>query len=218
MSRPKLSDGEFTLLVKGFQRDAKLVDDGLIGPKTLTALGRLDETCAQIRRALANSCVLDTRSGPWEVKITSGYKTRNPDRPTHDGCDFFFRYHPDMGPAKIKDGEAAGSNNKLKWFIPRGTKALCLADGVVQSVRLLKTGLCIYVRHAFEGGVWWTSYMHLISALVKAGDTIHQNDALGEVGDNPIDNDARHLHAQLSIGTIDNTVDPQLYLPSRFSL
>ena len=209
-------------LVKYFQRQNDLAQDGIVGPITLANLDRvMPDTNAftwELKRRLVNSVFL-SNPNKWGLPlVTSGFKTRNPSRPNHEGCDFFFRYHPNMGPAVVKDGEAAGANGKPKWFIPKGTKACAATIGRVQSVTLLKTGIAIWVEHNVEDRKVFTGYFHLTSADVRPGQMVEENQLLGDVGDNPVDNDARHLHFQLSFDRPGNNVDPQLYIDKDHSV
>lgn len=209
-------------LVTYFQRENGLTQDGIVGPMTLAALDRVmpdtDPFIAELKRQLRLATFLSgTDKWGWPM-VTSGFKTRNPSRPNHEGCDFFFRYKPEMGPAVVKDGEAAGSNGKPKWFIPKGTKALSAMHGTVKSVTLLKTGIAIWVEHLISDRQVFTGYFHLTSADVRPGQKVGGNQTLGDVGDNPVDNDARHLHFQLSFDRPGNNVDPELYIHKDHSL
>lgn len=216
----KPTDNEIERLVRYFQRNRELRMDGIFGPKTREELDEVmpDDFTSELRLQLILAEFL-SRGGVWGyAKVTSGFKTRNPSRPNHEGCDFFFKYSTGMGPAVVKDGEAAGSNGKPKWYIPKGTKALSALAGVVKSVTLLKTGICIWVEHRVKGRLVYTGYMHLTSADVSPGQAVKQNQPLGDVGDNPVDNDARHLHFQLSFDKPGNNVDPELYIDEDHSL
>jgi murein DD-endopeptidase MepM/ murein hydrolase activator NlpD len=209
-------------LVKYFQRDNDLAQDGIVGPITRAALDRVmpdtDAFTEELKNRLFVAIFLSGTSKWGLPLVTSGFKTRNPSRPNHEGCDFFFRYNANMGPAVVKDGEAAGSTGKPKWFIPKGTKALCAMSGIVKSVTLLKTGIAIWVEHVVADRKVFTGYFHLTSAEVRPGQAIDQNYFLGDVGDNPVDNDARHLHFQLSFDRPGNNVDPQLYIDKDHSV
>lgn len=212
---------EIERLVKYFQRNRELRVDGIFGPATRRELDEVmpakDTFTETLKECLVSAQFLS--GGAWGyARVTSGFKTRNPSRPTHEGCDFFFKYDKAMGPAVVKDGEAAGSKGVPKWFIPRGTKALCAMQGMVHSVTLLKTGIAIWVEHIVGGRTVYTGYFHLTSADVRPNQLVNKNQFLGDVGDNPVDNDARHLHFQLSFDRPGNNVDPELYIDKGHSL
>lgn len=213
---------EIERLVKYFQRDRELMVDGIFGPATRRELDAVmpakDLFTEALKECLAPAEFLSGMEQWGYARVTSGFKTRNPSRPTHEGCDFFFKYDKAMGPAVVKDGEAAGSKGVPKWFIPKGIKALCAMVGCVHSVTLLKTGIAIWVEHVVEGRAVYTGYFHLTSADVCQGQLVHKNQFLGDVGDNPVDNDARHLHFQLSFDRPGNNVDPELYIDPDHSL
>ncbi len=213
MSRP--TDDEVEVLVKEFQFSRKLKIDGILGPITRKQLTQSLFAPDDKKDIFRHAKLLSGTFTYGHPKITSGYKTVNPDRPNHEGVDIFFRYVPGMGGAVVKDGEAAGSKGVPKWFIPKGTKALAAASGKVHSVKLLKTGMCIWLDH---GGDIFSGYMHLTSADVHTGQQVLVGADLGDVGDNPVDNDARHLHFQISVGAPGKNVDPAPLLPKEFSL
>lgn len=213
---------EIERLVKYFQRDRELLVDGIFGPATRRELDAVmpakDLFTGTLKEYLVSAEFLSGMEQWGYARVTSGFKTRNPSRPTHEGCDFFFKYDDDMGPAVVKDGEAAGSKGVPKWFIPKGTRVLCAMAGCVHSVTLLKTGIAIWVEHVVGGRAVYTGYFHLTSADVRPGQVVNINQFLGDVGDNPVDNDARHLHFQLSFDRPGNNVDPELYIDPAHSL
>jgi murein DD-endopeptidase MepM/ murein hydrolase activator NlpD len=59
----------------------------------------------------------------------------------------------------------------------------------------------------------YVGYFHLSDCKVTAGDLVFAGDALGTVHDNPVDNDAEHLHFEEYLGDLAKyprgTVDPQ---------
>ncbi len=144
-------------------------------------------------------------------EVTSSFKTKNPSRPKHDGADFFYRYDPKRDPpVKMGDGAATrGPDGKPKWFIPFGTQAIAAADGVVQIAGITPTGYRVWIRHA-DG--MRTGYFHLRGLHVKVGAVVSMGYPLGEVGDNPRDVDAQHLHFEVSPAGIYIPSDPEAWL------
>lgn len=140
--------------------------------------------------------------------VTSKHFTRNPERKNHFGCDLFYRYDPKTDPPmKLGDG-----GRTQKWWIPNDTVVVAQAEGEVVIAGNSATGYRAWVRH--EGGLA-TGGFHLTQLFVKIGDSVAPGDPLGIVGDNPRDNDARHLHTELYKGPIikypAGTLDPELF-------
>ncbi len=130
--------------------------------------------------------------------ITSGHKSRNPSRPNHDGCDLFYRWFPTDGSVKLGDGGATRDPKRPgdpKWFIPAGLCAIAAAAGVVTIAGPSRTGCRVWIAHA-DG--YRTGYFHLRDARVTVGQFVMAGTPLGEVGDNPADRDAEHLHFERS--------------------
>jgi murein DD-endopeptidase MepM/ murein hydrolase activator NlpD len=207
LERGTLTPRDISFLVAYFQEDhAQLVEDGKPGPRTIEAL----RSYYVIPKIYPLSVLPDGRL----PTVTSGFKTKNPSRPNHDGCDFFYRYDPTIDPpVKQGDGGATtGADGKPKWFIPSGiigSTALAAADGVVSEAGNSKTGWRCWVDH---GDGMRTGYFHLRELSVQKGDHVRLGDALGRVGDNPADIDAQHLHFEVSpIGTYQPT-DPEVWL------
>jgi murein DD-endopeptidase MepM/ murein hydrolase activator NlpD len=71
----------------------------------------------------------------------------------------------------------------------------------------------VWIAHA--GGLRSGGF-HLRELAVKAGDAVRLGDAIGTVGDNPVDNDAAHLHWEVYQGPVTGyprgTVDPERWL------
>ena len=146
--------------------------------------------------------------------ITSGFHTRNPSRPTHQGVDLFYRWKPSDGPVRVGDGGAARDRRTgaPKWFIPAGTMAVASAAGRVVRASSSPTGHIVWIDHRCG---WFTGYMHLRRVVVRAGVAVELGQELGEVGDNPRAIDASHLHFETA--TILNRHprgcrDPELWL------
>lgn len=138
-------------------------------------------------------------------QITSGHFKRNPDRKNHNGCDLFYVWRAGDAAMRIGDG-----GRTAKWFIPDNTWAIAPADGIVQIAGNSKTGHRVWVQHA--GGLL-TGGFHMTKIIVEPGEAVRMGDDLGIVGDNPIDNDARHLHWECYVGELvkypRGTIDPQ---------
>lgn len=143
--------------------------------------------------------------------ITSQFRTRNPSRPTHNGCDLFYRWRSTDGPVRIGDGGATRDpkTGDPRWWIPDGTCAIAAADGVVQLVGDSPTGWRVWLAHA-DGTR--TGYFHLRYALVIRGQEVSIGRALGEVGDNPRAHDAEHLHFEVSPHGRYAPMDPEEWL------
>ena len=140
--------------------------------------------------------------------ITSQHSSRNPERPTHHGVDLFYRWNAGDAAMRIGDG-----GRTARWFIPNNTWAVAPADGMIEIAGNSKTGNRVWVRHA--GGLL-TGGFHMSMIVVKAGEAVKMGDPIGIVGDNPIDNDARHLHWECYSGPIGKyprgTIDPERFL------
>lgn len=131
--------------------------------------------------------------------ITSSGHWRNPTRPTHNGCDLFYRWMATLDPpVKLGDGGATRDPKKPgdpKWFIPDGVCAIAAAPGVVQLAGDSPTGHRVWIQHA-DG--WRTGYFHLRDLRVVEGQVVTTGTPLGLPGDNPLDRDAKHLHFEVS--------------------
>lgn len=140
--------------------------------------------------------------------ITSRHFLRNPERKNHNGVDFFYAWKAGDAAMRIGDG-----GRTARWFIPDRTWCVAPADGLVTLAGPSRTGHRVWIQHA--GGLY-TGYFHLTEIAVKAGDAVKMGDAIGVVGDNPIDHDARHLHWELYAGDLAKyprgTLDPERFL------
>lgn len=137
--------------------------------------------------------------------VTSGHFLRNPERKNHFGCDFFYAWKAGDAAMRIGDG-----GRTAKWFIPDRTWAIAPADGLITIAGNSRTGHRVWIQHA--GGLL-TGGFHMTEIAVRAGDAVKMGDDIGIVGDNPIDNDARHLHWECYLGDIGKypkgTLDPE---------
>lgn len=142
--------------------------------------------------------------------ITSRHFLNNKERKNHNGVDFFYRWK--AGDAAMKIGDGGRTKN---WVNPIGTLAVAAADGIVTLAGPSATGHRVWVQHA--GGLY-TGYFHLTRLVrwVEAGTAIKAGEPIGYVGDNPKDNDARHLHFEVYQGDLGKyprgTVDPERFL------
>ncbi len=109
------------------------------------------------------------------------------------------------------DHGAAGkkSDGSPKWVVPTGTLAIAAAAGVVQLAGDSATGHRVWVDH---GNGYRTGYFHLLDLRVVVGARVVAGAALGLVGDNPADNDGRHLHFEVSPIDRYAPLDPEPFL------
>lgn len=152
---------------------------------------------------------LPTLSDGRKPAITSSF--RPSDRPNHDGCDWFYEWKPGDKPDFVGDHGAAGkkADGTPKWVVPTGVRAVAAAPGVVQLADNSPTGYRIWIDH---GNGWRTGYFHLLDLEVSVGQNVAAGRPLGLVGDNPADNDGRHLHFEVSPVARYEPTDPELFL------
>lgn len=142
--------------------------------------------------------------------ITSGFHTRNPSRPNHNGVDFFYAFEDGDEPKFVGDGGAAGdAHGNPKWVVPYNTYAMAAAPGVVQIAGPSKTGFRVWIDH---GNGLRSGYFHLELITVQPGQKVVLGSYLGRIGHNPEDNDARHLHFEVSPVEKYEPLDPERYL------
>lgn len=205
----KLTDRHIAAAVISFQREHALEVDGKPGPHTIAMLDAAVRQLGpqQVEKFYPLPVLPDGR----KPQITSRFHTRNPDRPSHKGCDFFYRYDAAKDPpVKMGDGGATrGPDGKPKWFIPDKLDAIAAADGKVVRASHIATGFRVAIEHAdgFE-----TIYVHLRNIKVQVGQDVLAGAKVGEVGDNPIDTDAEHLHFEVSPAGRYAPVDPEEWL------
>jgi murein DD-endopeptidase MepM/ murein hydrolase activator NlpD len=124
----------------------------------------------------------------------------------------------DLAKAKIGDGygyriHPATKENKMHtgidFILAEGDSVSAPANGVVVDVVEDKLrGIYVTIKH---NEIYTTSYSHLKSAVVKAGDTIKKKQLLGYVGSTGQLSAQPHLHYEvLKDG---KNVDPLDYLP-----
>src|SRR5690606_20874760 len=88
----RLTPAHIVELTKEFQALYGLEEDGKPGPETrrvIEAAMRSDEPAP-----LVLGCPLPVLPDGREAVITSGFKSRNPSRPNHNGVDLFYRWAP----------------------------------------------------------------------------------------------------------------------------
>ncbi len=201
----KLTVDHVTELVRAWQRERGLDDDGKAGAITIASIESTMATthfALPVKRCWPMRALADGR----KPTVTSGF--RNPERRNHSGCDVMFRYDPAKDP-KVPIGDGGRTKS---WWIPPGTMAIAQADGVVELASMTGTGWRVWIRHS---GGYATGSFHLSSIVVAVGDAVVMGDPLGTISDNPIDNDPDHLHAELVRGDLAhvaaNRVDPETF-------
>lgn len=201
--------------VRALQADRGLAVDGIVGPKTWSVV--LAPTAASSATVTMQSgLVLPVqRCYPLRAlpdgrrpQVTSRHAIHNPSRPTHRGVDLFYPWREGDPPMKIGDG-----GRTAKWIIPPGTIAIAAAAGEVEIAGTSRTGWRCWIRH--EGGLA-TGGFHLRDVRVAIGEPVELGQDLGEVGDNPVDHDAVHLHWEVYKGKLGaypaGTCDPEIWL------
>lgn len=196
-----LTSSDITKLIECWQRHhPPLVADGIAGPNTLRSLREGDiEKCWPLRK------LTDGR----EPVITSGFKTENSSRPTHDGADLFFPWLDFDLNVSVGDGGAVRVNGQRRWWIPPGTEAIAAAAGVVTIAGKIGTGWRCWVDH---GNGERTGYFHGSKLLVAEGDEVVMGDPLIVIGDNPKAHDPKHLHFEVSPADHYAPRNPRLWL------
>lgn len=201
-----LTTDHVTALVESFQEQHGLAVDGKCGPLTRALLEQ--------RRRVAPAYgirfwpLLALADGRQPV-ITSGFHTRNPSRPTHNGVDLFYRYEDSDPAVPAGNGGAVIKNGERRWWIPPGTMAVAADDGVVATTGRLRTGLRCWVDH---GNGLRTGYFHLLTLEVRQGQRVEAGQPLGEVGHNPSVDDPAHLHFEVSPVGVYRPMDPETLL------
>lgn len=198
-----LSSAHVTELVVFWQASHALTVDGKAGPNTIASIE------AALRPAPFLRCPLPILPDERQAQITSSF--RPADRPTHDGVDWFYVWRKGDQPSFTGDKGAAGIDaaGYPRWVVPYGTRAIAAAPGRVVLAGPSATGYRVWVDH---GNGLRTGYFHLLGLDVAVGDVIVLGAPIGEVGDNPNDNDGRHLHFELSPVDRYSPMDPEPYL------
>lgn len=204
VERGVLTIDHVTTLVRHWQATHDLDDDGKAGPKTI---GSIERSVGLVPPSLLRWCWPMRRlEGGRTPTITSGF--RNPDRRNHSGVDIMYRYERGDPPMRVGDG-----GRTAQWWVPEGTHALAVADGVVEIAGKTATGWRVWIRHE---GDYASGYFHLSQLFVGLGETVALGASVGIVGDNPSDYDPDHLHFELVRGDLDNLaanrIDPALIL------
>lgn len=192
-----LIDGKLTYrhiakLTEYFQKGNKLVVDGKPGPTTLAILDPKQPSTLPVEAFLYHPL---PKIGARVAKVTSSFRPK--DRPNHDGLDFFYVWEKGDKPDFVGDKGATSRkpNGEPKWVVPYDVCARAAADGVVQIAGNSPTGYRVWIDH---GNGLRSGYFHLLDMRVAVGQPVGAGRELGLVGDNPKDNDGRHLHLELS--------------------
>lgn len=136
--------------------------------------------------------------------VSSGHRTVNPSRPTHDGVDVMY---PRL--AIVSKRAAAADHGTTRWEVPAGTPVLAAHAARVWSVRMTDVGGIVVLDHGPL--VWATRYLHLETLEVKRGDVVRAGDVLGLCGWSPRDGaKVRHLHFELLQGRADVNPRPMM--------
>lgn len=205
----KLTTEHVTELVRHWQENtAGLTVDGMAGPATIASI-----TSSILAGSEATApfltCPLPVLMDGRKAVVTSSF--RPADRPNHDGCDWFYSWAVGDKPDFVGDHGAAGRTpaGAPKWVVPTGTFALAAAPGTIQLADNSPTGYRAWIDH---GNGWRTGYFHLLDLRAKVGDRVAVGAPVGLVGDNPADNDGRHLHFELSPVDRYEPTDPEPFL------
>lgn len=206
----QITSGAFTIgyiteLVRFWQTGHHPLEvDGMAGSETLASVAGVTHPAPFLGPPLP------TLPDGRRPDITSRFKTHEPNRPNHDGCDWFYAWKPGDKPDFVGDHGAAGKpGGPPTWGVPVGTTAVAAAAGVVQLASNTPTGIRVWIDH---GNGWRTGYFHLTDMRVHVGDRVAAGTPVGTVGDNPADDDARHLHFELSPVDRYEPTDPELFL------
>lgn len=144
-----------------------------------------------LRRAI--TCVVFVSASPVALSFTPGVATAQ-ERP-----DFQLPF-PCGQEWRLDSWGHAPALDMVREPDQEGTEGAALvapADGVVEeSFRHDNAGNVIQIDH---GGGWFTTYLHLDSRAVLAGDEVDQGDEIGAVGrTGPTANNHPHLHFELA--------------------
>lgn len=138
--------------------------------------------------------------------ISSGHRTVNPSRPTHDGVDVMYRR-----PRQVSRAAAAADHGTTLWEVPAGAPVLAAHAGRVWSALMTSVGGIVVLDHGPL--VWATRYLHLETLDVQRGDVVAPGDQLGLCGWSPKDgSQVRHLHFELLQGRYDTNPAPAMRL------
>jgi len=212
-SAGRLTWDHITQAVKAFQRAHGLTVDGMAGPMTQGAMRAVSKPLRTAERYWPLADLPDGR----HPRITSGSKWNNRSRPSHMGCDLFYRWQESDGDVPIGDGGAAGRGGKPRWFYPDDAYVRATEAGVVSySNPKHWTGGLIWITHDV-GGIR-SGYMHLSEHLVKVGQRVVAGQIIAKPGDNPKARDAKHLHFEISTVDTYAPMAPEPYLADAIHL
>jgi murein DD-endopeptidase MepM/ murein hydrolase activator NlpD len=181
-----------------------LAVDGIFGARTAASI---DAELDPIEKCWPLRLLADGR----QPIITSGFKSENPSRPTHNGADMFYRWLDSDPDVPVGDGGAIMRGGKRRWWIPPGTCAIAPAAGVVMASSRIGTGWRVWIDH---GNGERSGFMHgkADCQLVKVGDAVELGQGVIVVGDNPRARDATHLHFEISPVDVYRPVNPRPWL------
>lgn len=211
-NKKQLDDGvltaaHITVLTREFQRRNGLDSDGKCGPKTRAVLEKQFDSTTPGQFSLFYP--LRTLPDGRKPVITSAFRTT--DRPNHIGVDLFYPWKPGDKPDFTGDKGAAGKkpDGTPRWVVPYGETARAAGAGKVMIASQITTGFRAWIDH---GNGLRTGYFHLLNLLVEVGQIVTPGTPIGEVGDNPVDHDGRHLHFEVSPVDRYEPLDPEKYL------
>jgi murein DD-endopeptidase MepM/ murein hydrolase activator NlpD len=223
----RLTESDIARLTQFYQHNSgvDLAVDGKPGPLTLTALREAfgDKTESpklpdpKTFGLIAPMPILAGLTGVSPSRrpvITSGFGPRGQgeQRHFHAGVDLFYPFRDGDKPDTVGDGLGADrqtDSTRPRWVVPFGTPAVAAGSGVVTFVGELKTGLAIWI----DLGIGWrVGYFHLKRVGVSVGQRVEGGFSIGEIGHNPVDGDACHLHFELSPVDRYAPIDPAPYI------
>ena len=207
----RLTTAHVTALVTEFQKTHGLTVDGMAGKNTRAELDKLLAPAQPqpTTTVFTLNWPLPVLADGRKAVITSSF--RPPDRPNHVGVDLFYPWRRGDKPDFVGDKGGAGKNpnGTPKWVVPYGILAVAAADGIVQIAGNSPSGFRAWIDH---GNGLRTGYFHLLDLRVSIGQVVIAGTPIGRVGDNPADNDGRHLHFELSPTDRYAPMDPEPYL------
>lgn len=213
----RLTAAHITTLVRSFQETHGVNPDGKCGKDTRAVLESLAPPPPPAPGALPTpaqfsiASPLPTLADGRTAKLTSAFQSS--DRPDHNGVDLFYRWKAGDKPDFVGDKGCATRlpDGTPKWVIPYGVTARAVAAGVIQLCGPSPTGWRVWIDH---GNGLRSGYFHLLdlAAGILPGAKVAIGAELGQVGDNPKDRDARHLHFEISPVDRYAPINPAPYL------
>ena len=222
-----LTESDIVRLAKFFQHnfgtEPPLAVDGMPGPMTLTALreafgDEIAQPTPPDRDTFGLVQPIPVLADGRRPVVTSGFGQRGEGEKKHfhAGVDMFYPFRDGDEPSEIGDGLAADRVKdpktgvaKPRWVVPYGTPAVAAASGTVSWIGDIATGGAVWID---IGSGWRIGYFHLSRIGVRVGQRVEAGHPIGDVGHNPIDGDARHLHFELSPSDRYAPIDPQPYI------